>query len=332
MTALQRVVRDGNPRRKFGHVSPHIGKLGPLNPRALDQIAAQAAALLPEVDGETLILGLAESSLFLAWWLAKRLPGPVELRFSTREAGRFARPRGFDEPHSHGPSHFLSIPQGKRYARVLVCEDELTTGATLKNLVMATTDVADRFEAVVLCDMRSASDRAELQAAMQRLEVGLDVIDLAEQAPFKIAPLSLRIPSSASSTRNPFARSETAHARGIEAIEAEWHDFKPDVIYVVGECVDLPLTFWDSLSPSQRPAMQQVTRSPWTVDGLAVRTRQDLGCDRSGVRYYLYNWTAVPPGRALIVCERSTVEVAANLSGVLRAAGCQVSIAEMDLR
>ncbi len=153
VTRLLRVERDGNPLRRFGHVSPHIGKISPLDATALRGIAGLAASSLPPCPGPTLVVGMTESALLLSWFIAERLAartgGDVDLRFTTREH-RHASPniagngacRTFLEPHSHGPVHSLELPAGLAYPRAVIVEDELTTGATLRNLLLAIRDAA----------------------------------------------------------------------------------------------------------------------------------------------------------------------------------------------
>ena len=101
--ALVRVARDGNPLRAHGWAAPFFGKLAPFDPAAADALSRALLALLAAsgagagagVGEEVLVVGLAESSLLPAWWLAHRLaaaespggrPAKVALALSTRRA------------------------------------------------------------------------------------------------------------------------------------------------------------------------------------------------------------------------------------------------------
>ena len=154
-TRLWRVERDGNPLRRFGHASPFIGKLGPLDCARLDQIGQLARAALPDLPEPTLVVGMTESSLLLAFWMALWQQKPVDLRFTSRKIrGGGAHRLEFREPHSHGPQHYLALETGARYAQIVVIEDELTTGATLRNLILALEGVSSRVFVATLRDLR----------------------------------------------------------------------------------------------------------------------------------------------------------------------------------
>ena len=179
VTRLLTVERDGNPLRRHGRVSPCIGKVAPLDADALYEIADLAAHTLPQwTSGPTLVVGMAESALLLAWAITARLTGEVELCFTTRENRGAAGYRTFLEPHSHGPVHALALPPGRSYARVVIVEDELTSGATLRNLLLAVRDVAPTFRAVSLSDRRPLAARERLMAELTGLGVDLSVVDL----------------------------------------------------------------------------------------------------------------------------------------------------------
>ena len=64
---LWQVERDGNPLRRYGHASPFIGKLGPLQPQALHRIARITLSALPPLPDPTLVIGMTESSLLLSY-------------------------------------------------------------------------------------------------------------------------------------------------------------------------------------------------------------------------------------------------------------------------
>src|SRR5215210_1039717 len=218
VTRLLRVKRDGNPLRRFGHVSPHIGKISPLDDTALRGIAGLATSSLPPCPGPTLVVGMTESALLLSWFIAERLaaqPGvEVDLRFTTREH-RHASPnkagngtcRTFLEPHSHGPVHSLALPAGHAYPRAVIVEDELTTGATLRNLLFAIHNTSPRHHVVTLRDGRPPESRERLQEEMRVLDVELSVVDLSRAGHTPPRPSTKGHPNGhAPPIRNPFGR------------------------------------------------------------------------------------------------------------------------------
>lgn len=329
VTQLLRVERDGNPLRRYGHASPFIGKLGPLEAHALHALAHLARLALPPMPDMTLAIGMTESSLLLSWFVAWHQQPPVELRFTTREQGRERRGgiagRAFSEPHSHGPRHFLSLDPARSYEQILVIEDELTTGATLGNLIRAVRDIASCIWVLTLRDLRPPELRASLQDEMRRDGVSLQVLDLSSVAPSLAAQaqaqvLGLEPPAP---SFNPFRRSEPIRAQALAELREQWRRLGPCDLYLIGECVDVALQFWGCLPPSERPQIRQVTRSPWLVDGQAVRTRQAFEGEGSASRYFLYNWQPPISGRALFIGEAATRGIGEQLRGFLQAQGVQ---------
>ena len=338
VTRLLTVERDGNPLRRYGHVSPHIGKVAPLDADALRRMADLAAYALPaEAPGTTrLIVGMAESALLLSWALAARLGGEAELRFTTREARGTPEGRPFLEPHSHGPVHALTLSPGRSYGSVVVVEDELTSGATLRNLLFAIHDVAGTCRVVTLSDRRPPRERELLQTQMARLGVDLSVTDLSrydDGPPQRRSPgsngggRSFSVPPRWSLCANPFGRCPAVFEEAVDELWRRCRDLRPGTLYAVGECVDVAMVAWEALPGRERPLFRHVTRSPWVVDGVVVRDRLDL----RGARvpdHFLYN-EEVLPDRAVIVGESSTAPVARELSGLLASRGVGVETVEV---
>ncbi len=332
LTRLLTVERDGNPLRRYGHVSPHIGKVAPLDAGALREIADLAAdALPPETAGQTLVVGMAESALLLAWALAARLGGDAELRFTTREDRRTMGERTFLEPHSHGPVHALALPPGRSYGRVVIVEDELTSGATLRNLLLAIRDAAPLCQVVTLSDRRPPVKHELLRAEMAGLGVDLSVLDLSDHAsttsryrPDVDAGEHFRMPFRG----NPFGRYPAVFERAVDALERRCRGLRPGTLYAVGECIDVAMTVWEALPTRERPIFRHITRSPWLVDEVVVKDRLDLRAP-SVPDHFLYNPDEGLPERAVIVGESSTSPVAAKLAGLLVSRGVETATVEV---
>ncbi len=313
ISTLLKVKRDGNPLREHGHVSPLIGKLGPLDPEALDRFVAIASPRLPRPRGPVLVIGLTESSLVLAWWLAKRLP-EATLAFSSREGAGRPSARSFKEPHSHAPDHSLIIPP-RRFGEVVIVEDEITTGTTLKNLILSLGDLCDHFVILTLSDLREGENAGLLEKDEKGLFVS--VIDLSLSGEAKENDFDLRAPSEAKKTPfNPFGRSESTFLSvlgGLRRIE------DLGCIYAIGECLDLPLAFHDE----KAVPIHHVTRSPWLVDGEAILGRLEL---EGNPRHFLYNWQKPNPPVAAIVGNESTADIAEALRCFLASNGIQTHV------
>lgn len=330
-TRLLAVERDGNPLRRRGYVSPYIGKVAPLDAGALEEIARLAASSLPPCPGQTLLIGMTESALLLSWFLAARLGDEVDLRFTTREHRQGVRNNAagevhtFLEPHSHGPVHSLSLPSGRTYPRVVIVEDELTTGATLRNLLLSIVNVADRYHVVTLSDRRPESLRERLHEEMDGLGIELRVLDLSNE---ECLPGQENPDGTTPSPRNPFGRPGEVLNSSLDDLSRRWRSLRPGGLYAIGECVDVALAVWESFPASERPAFRHVTRSPWLVNGGAVASRLDLIAPPAP-RHFLYNWTTSLPSRALLVGEASTAAIAGRLRDFLLSREVETEIVEV---
>ena len=318
-TRLLQVERDGNPLRRYGHVSPFIGKLGPLDSQALDQIGQLVRVALPVLPEPTLVIGMTESSLLLAFFMALWQQKPVDLRFTSRKIRQGESKRAFREPHSHGPQHFLSLEPGRTYAQVIIIEDELTTGATLRNLILAIADVAPRVFVATLRDLRPQNLRDELRDEMKNAGVELKVLSLetiAWKTSVEISPVCPRF--------NPFGRREIDRAEAFEKLQQSHIEYSMDAIYMIGECVDIALQFWLQLPPATRPELRQVTRSPWKVDGQTIWSAHAFSGDGTGSRYFLYNFAPPKNRRALWIGEASNAVVGTQVGEFLQSHNIEV--------
>ncbi len=318
-TQLWQVERDGNPLRRFGHVSPFIGKLGPLDCAALDQVGQLTRAALPELPQPTLVIGMTESSLLLAFFMALWQQKPVDLRFTSRkirvgDAHRIA----FREPHSHGPQHYLALDPAQKYTQIVIIEDELTTGATLRNLILALEGVSNQVFVATIRDLRPQPLRDDLQAEMSARGVKLEVLSLenCENAlPTQITPVRPCF--------NPFGRDEADRAAALAELEKQGRDFQPGAVWMIGECVDVALEWWLLLPPENRPELRQITRSPWKVDGERVLSAIPFEASCQASRYFIYNFTPPKNGRALWISEGCNASVGALSGEFFRSQGIE---------
>ena len=304
-TTLWQVERDGNPLRQFGHVSPFIGKLGALDKPALDQIGQLARAALPALPGTTLVIGMTESSLLLSFFLSLWQQKPVDLRFTSRKIRTSDTHRiAFREPHSHGPQHYLALDEGVKYSQIVVVEDELTTGATLRNLLLALEGTAPRVFVITLRDLRTEQLREKLQNEMHARGVKLNVLSLdsfVDEVPDEITPLRPCF--------NPFGRDEIDRLRALDELEKQWREFRFGTVWIIGECVDIALGWWLELPIDERPQMRQITRSPWKIDGQSVFTAQKLEAEGQASRYFIYNFEPPHNNRVLWMAEKCNASV-----------------------
>ncbi|NJN66868.1 MAG: hypothetical protein HC884_09190 [Chloroflexaceae bacterium] len=334
---LVQVQRLNNHKRRHAHVAPFLGKLGWVDHARLDTVAAVAASTLPPSPGPTLVVGLAEASLILAWQLSTHLLPMPDLCFTTREKGRHYQAYPFQEPHSHGPAHWVAVAPGRTYDRIVIIEDEVTTGTTITNLSLVLRDHANRFDILTLMDMRSKEHRATMEQiyAAHGLTMTFSALSHLPSPPAFFPPrCDGRRCLALDQTPNPHQRPPDAYAQVFRTLSHLWQRQRVGALYMIGECVDVPMAFCSSLCLEHRPPIQHVTLSPWVVDGLGVRTRVDFINHRNGVAgdpYYLYNWNHPASTQAVIVSDTSTCAVAEQVRLFLQEHEVEVTVLEVPL-
>ncbi len=164
-----------NPKRGFLFVSKVLGKHVPSSPAQM--LAAQqdlVAQIAPERLRDALVIGMAETATGLGQGVfeaALKTPyAPGLYLQTTRYPLNHAEQIEFEEPHSHAVQQFLYMPEApllRKYfddARcVLLVDDEISTGQTLVNLVVALRKKNPRIEHVVLVCLTDFSEGAAEQ-------------------------------------------------------------------------------------------------------------------------------------------------------------------------
>ncbi|GAA2714662.1 MULTISPECIES: phosphoribosyltransferase domain-containing protein [Streptomyces] len=178
-----------NPKRAHLLVSHVLGKHVPVSPArvygaGLD-LGRRVRAVLGEADAaRAVVLGYAETATGLGHCVADGL-GPAPYLHSTRRAVRGIEPvGGFEEEHSHATSHLL-LPEDDGFfagdGPLVLVDDEFSTGRTVRNTIAAlhTRFPRGRYVVAALVDVRSAQDRAALDAFAAELGARVDVVALA---------------------------------------------------------------------------------------------------------------------------------------------------------
>jgi Phosphoribosyl transferase/TRSP domain C terminus to PRTase_2 len=135
-----------NPRRGFLIVSKVLGRHIPARPSEMRASLRDLAAKVPgDLPGPTLVVGLAETAVGLGQGLFEELRGRgMEGAFlhSTRQIVDHPLLCRFEEPHSHASAHLLYRPAPETadlaaIRSLLIVDDEVSTGTTLRNLALA---------------------------------------------------------------------------------------------------------------------------------------------------------------------------------------------------
>ena len=170
-------------KRGFVFMSKVLGKHYPVRPSRMAEIHARLAALLCPLAGGTVVVALAETAVALGQGIYECLLGltrSTEILFLHTTRYRLDRPLAlqFEESHSHAPEHLLYEPadsvDGRLFrnaASLILIDDEVTTGGTLVNLVLAYRRVNPRLERLQIVTLTDWLD--ELSRADVRQRIGL---------------------------------------------------------------------------------------------------------------------------------------------------------------
>ncbi len=152
-----------------------------------DDNAAAALSNLcdrPLAPTPAVVLGFAETATGLGHVVADALVAPY-LHSTRRSVSKIAPIAGFEEEHSHASSHLL-LPEDPAMlagaAPLVLVDDELSTGRTALNTIRALHRLSpgsrSHYVVAALVGVRSAADRAQLDAFAADLGIRIDVVCL----------------------------------------------------------------------------------------------------------------------------------------------------------
>lgn len=143
LTALVGFGSRINAKRGFLFVSKVLGKHLPVKPSVMQETYRKLASLIPYSNLPTLFIGFAETATALGQGVFEEanLTNSFYIhstRFKTSSPLFFS----FFETHCHAPSHLLYLPKDtelqealKSVGRVILIDDEVSTGNTANNLI-----------------------------------------------------------------------------------------------------------------------------------------------------------------------------------------------------
>ncbi|MEE4543747.1 phosphoribosyltransferase [Streptomyces sp. V4-01] len=177
-----------NPKRAHLLVSHVLGKHVPQRPDVVydagHALGLRVRELLgPDAD-RAVVLGYAETATGLGHTVADGVGAVPYLHSTRREVPGVAPGGGFQEEHSHATGHLL-LPEDPALLTgtgpLVLVDDEFSTGTTVLNTLrdLHARAPRERYTVVALTDMRSAADRARLDAFAAELGARVDVVALA---------------------------------------------------------------------------------------------------------------------------------------------------------
>ena len=173
-----------NPRRAHLLVSKVLGKHIPTDPEVVHGSGRELGVRVSAALGDTpaaLVIGFAETATALGHCVAEYLG--ADYLHSTRRIVSGLSPVGFREEHSHAAEHQL-LPEFpdwlERPGPVVLVDDEFSTGSTALNTIRALQRLHPRGRYVLAClvDLRSAEDRARIDAVAAELDTQIEVVHL----------------------------------------------------------------------------------------------------------------------------------------------------------
>jgi hypothetical protein len=297
------LLRRNNARRATAITFSFLGKLFPVGGDELDHCTELLGALLDEslaalpVHGLPLIAGLAESGIVPSGLMFRELRRRgIEARWACSSRRPVAGIR-FTEPHSHGPHHILPRP-AETFDELWIVEDELTTGATLTNLVLRLCHSFEfrRVRVFALLDARDDHRRAQFarMLAHRGIESSVHTILREDTTEPTVSEADVPPPPVFDADHSLPCRAamdwHDACARSGVKLQTDFGTFErretteEGTLLVIGEAIDLAIAL---VAEHPGLAFQHVTLSPWQVDRLHIHD-----C-LAAAGYHLYNPRAI---------------------------------------
>lgn len=309
-----------NPRRGFLVVSRVLGRHIPAVPSVMRRSVRDLAGLIPaDLPGPVMVIGLAETAVCLGQTLheeLRRATGRDDIAFihSTRQQVSAPLLCRFEEPHSHASAHLIYQPQIADLAlpRTLVLvDDEVSTGTTLRNLAQALVERWPQVERIVVATLTDWSHGRDWTAAMPR---ATDIVSLLTGRLDWTAASGVVFDPLFDAQAGSLGRLENAANFGRLGLRAPI-DTPPACdlpagrgplrIVGTGEFTYLPFRLAERLEQAGRDVVIQTTsRSPARI-GAAMTTKLKFNDNyETGVANYLYNADPAD-GRACWICHET---------------------------
>lgn len=256
------VRRANNPVRDLAITFEHLGKLNPIGRKHLIDLVIAWDTIFDYnlADQPPVVLGLTESGIIPSFamhqtCLRHRQDSSWYITSRTKQSGVM-----FCEPHSHAPVQYVPEQMLRGSCdNLCIVEDEITTGRTLCNLLVCLRKKLPLKAVRIfsLLDCRSKAARAEMMIVAKQLEINLTCKSL------------LNIDQS------------LLYSGKFKTVAAELTGDDHNVRLVQGEEVGQSLF---GLLADSDLRIQQITLSPWELDGHHVHSRQEIEPN-----YFSYN-------------------------------------------
>lgn len=311
-----------NPKRGFLVVSRVLGRHLPASPAIMRRSVRDLAALVPaDLPGPVMVIGLAETAVCLGQTLHEewcRRTGRDDVAFihSTRQVIDAPLLCRFEEPHSHASAHLIYRPQIEGMApprSLVIVDDEVSTGTTLRNLAHALIGCWPQVEQVVVATLTDWSGGGHWQDAMPRptgiVSLLTGRLDWTPGATASESPMFAAQAGSLGRIANHVnhGRLGMREALATPPTTPLPPGARPLRIIGTGEFTYLPFRLAERLEAEGRDVVVQATsRSPARVGAAMASKLQFNDNYGTGVANYLYN-AAPADGRDNWLCHETPV-------------------------
>ena len=340
-----------NPKRSFLFVSKVLGRHIPVSPSKMRKSYKELADQFPDnIEYPLLFVGMAETAVGLAAGVfeevIKKHPESVLLT-TTRHAVEGELLCEFKEEHSHATDHLLYFPQTEealqrvKQAKTLVLiDDEVTTGNTLKNLTLALMnaglDSLKQIITVILTDWSNdvLTELVPLPVKQIALMKGSWEWEKIENAPTPIMPhANITAKGKADlSLRQDWGRlgvTQTNQNEWVQQFQTTQHE--KILVLGTGEFVYVPFLLAEYLeSQGAQVLYSSTSRSP-IADGLAIESSLSF-TDNYGLNIpnYCYNVAHQKFDRIIVCIETLEKNVDSKFLTALSSIADKVEIAEYE--
>ncbi|MBN3493962.1 phosphoribosyltransferase domain-containing protein [Vibrio neptunius] len=293
-----------NPKRGFLFVSKVLGKHLPVKPK---EMRASYDMLIEPLDEDcpTFVVGMAETATGLgagvADSLAKKQSASVYYQHTTRTDAPEPIWFTLDEAHSHAVDHIFYQPKSELLPQITSCQrlvlvdDEISTGRTLKLLGDKLLDKLPNLKQVVIVSLVNWLD----ETSKQQFEDWFTSVKFTSllEGSFEFdadSNLALKLPDNVDKA---LSKANSRKDLGRFAIEMPFQGDIPRVdiskpIAVVGDGEHLYLPFLIAEQAEQQGGdvvFQSTSRSPIML-GDAIETKRAFRIDERSVEHYIYNF------------------------------------------
>jgi pyrimidine operon attenuation protein/uracil phosphoribosyltransferase len=293
-----------NPKRSFMLVSKVLGRYIPTKPGVMREVYNYLSHSIGD-DKLTYVVSLAEAATGLgagvADSLARQQQSEVYFQHTTRH--KLNRPLWFtvDEAHSHAVSHMFYAPKAEfleginQTKRLVVVDDEITTGRTIKLLITRLLKYLDNIEEIQIISLVNLMDN-KLKLREEDLGVPISYFSLMN-AQISMAKKDDFKPELPNNVDSGLCESFSSEDLGRCGMIMPYVDELPRIksskemtIIANGEHQYIPFLIAEQHEKAGNDVLyQSINRSPLLV-GESIDSKLSFSFDGRNVEHYIYNF------------------------------------------